>query len=361
MGDIIKRGTKDSPRFYMRWIDGYRPAVETDGTPKLWKSGMRKGQAKVDAHGRPLNEPIRRMKVAKGARTVSEARTMLAGIERRISNGLVGVEERTAQDYARQAITIEQLAARFLGDVDGVTGYSSPKIKSLGNYRRDARTALTARILPTLGKRAAVLLTSGDVERWRDALIQRKLAAASVVQSMAVLSKLYVWSRKVGLIACHSPAQGVERPEPAQSLDYLDGAEVKRLLTCAEAVSVVGVASWQALTLWPMVATVIYCGLRKGELFGLRWRDVDFAAGRVDVHRSYDLLPKSGKPRHVPMHAELMPILRRWKERCPTTDESLVFPIEPEHDHFRMGVKFDSLELSTLLRAARCHLPSLPT
>ena len=182
---------------------------------------------------------------------------MLAGVERRISHGLVGVEERTPDDHAKKAVTIEQLAARFLGDVEGVLGYASPKIKSLDNYRRDARTALSARILPTLGKRVAASLTSGDVERWRDALLARKLAAASVVQSLAILSKLYTWSRKVGLLECHSPVHGVERPSPAQSLDYLDGAEVARLLLRVEALGAVGVASWQAFTLFPMVASVI--------------------------------------------------------------------------------------------------------
>ena len=108
----------------------------------------------------------------------------------------------------------------------------------------------------------------------------------------------------------------------------------------------------------PMVATAIYCGLRKGELFGLRWRDVDLGAARLDVLRSYALTPKSGKARHVPMHPDLVPILRQWKERCMKTDEGLVFPVEAEHDRFRMGVKFDSLELTSILTVAGCHLPA---
>ena len=48
---------------------------------------------------------------------------------------------------------------------------------------------------------------------------------------------------------------------------------------------------------WPMLAVAVFAGLRKGELFGLRWCDVALDAGRLDVNRSYGGLPKSGKPR----------------------------------------------------------------
>src|SRR5262245_14299704 len=98
--------------------------------------------------------------------------------------------------------------------------------------------------------------------------------------------------------------------------------------------------------------------MRKGELFGLRWRDVALDMGRVDGLRSYRLVPKGGKPRHVPMHAELARILRRWRERCPATDEGLVFPVERRGGGYRMGAKEDMLGLPALLRAAGCHVPS---
>ncbi|UUY01741.1 site-specific integrase [Svornostia abyssi] len=48
-----------------------------------------------------------------------------------------------------------------------------------------------------------------------------------------------------------------------------------------------------------------FCGLRRGELVGLRWGDVSFTDARLQVVRSVDLgkivKPKSGKGRAVPM------------------------------------------------------------
>jgi integrase len=109
-----------------------------------------------------------------------------------------------------------------------------------------------------------------------------------------------------------------------------------------------------------MLATAIYAGLRKGELFGLRWTDLALDAGRIDVNRSYRLLPKSGKARHLPIHPALGPILRAWRERCPVTEERLVFPVPLDSGRYRMGARQDSLELPTVLAAAGCHAPAKP-
>jgi integrase len=109
-----------------------------------------------------------------------------------------------------------------------------------------------------------------------------------------------------------------------------------------------------------MVATSIYAGLRKGELMGLRWIDVNLDGGLLTVARSYTLAPKSGKPRHVPINPELAVILRRWREQCPTTDEGLVFPLFDVIGGWRMGFRRETLHLHHYLKAAGCHVPAKP-
>ena len=56
----------------------------------------------------------------------------------------------------------------------------------------------------------------------------------------------------------------------------------------------------------PLWATAFYAGLRKGELIGLRWDDVDLAAGVLRVRHSWD--PKEGdidpKSAHGPATAD---------------------------------------------------------
>jgi integrase len=60
-------------------------------------------------------------------------------------------------------------------------------------------------------------------------------------------------------------------------------------------------------------------GLRRGELLGLRWEDVDLSHGRIRVVENYVRdqfkAPKSGKPREVPLSGEARAALAQHRER----------------------------------------------
>ncbi len=332
MGDIKRRHGK----LYIRWYDG---------------TGKRRQKATT-------------------CRTEAQALKLLRDKEAEAEKVRDGRLEQplgpTAEDLARRVITVRDLAARFLGDVEGEPGYAPPRIKSIDNYRRSARKNV-ARLPAAFLDLPVARVRLADVERVRDGLRvrrgvkagdeQRQLAGASVVQLLAMLSKLFSWGRKMGHTDCANPVQGVERPRVAASLDFLDKPEASRLLARAEADATARGASYTARALWPMVATAIYCGLRKGEILGLRWRDVALEAGRLDVLHSYDLAPKSGKARHTPMHPELARALRWWKERAPDC-EGLAFPVEDAPGRFRMGNESELLGLPEALKEAECHTPA---
>ena len=48
-----------------------------------------------------------------------------------------------------------------------------------------------------------------------------------------------------------------------------------------------------------------YTGMRKGEIFGLNWDDVDFLEGRIFVQRSYDGPTKNGRSRFIGLCEQL--------------------------------------------------------
>ena len=76
-----------------------------------------------------------------------------------------------------------------------------------------------------------------------------------------------------------------------------------------------------------MYSTAVYSGMRAGELAGLRWADVDLDRRTINVRRSFDGPTKTrASRRHVPIVDVLLPTLRAWKLRCPTTEGDLVFP-----------------------------------
>lgn len=313
MGSVYNRGTKAAPNWWCKYKDA-------------------DGRWKAKATDQPTKE---------------SAKTFVSAIEARVANGKVGIIEKTAEEVARTTVTLRQLEARFTKE------YAPPRLKDVETYRKMTRSVFDCRILPTLGERAAASITSLDVERLRDALlapvagVRDGYAPKSVSWTMARLSKVYVWGRKVGLVDCGSPVAGVEHPKAEGSLDFLSREEVAKLLAYVEE---------HRQDIHAMVATAIYAFLRKGELYGLRWRDVHFDAGRLDVMRSYTLAPKSGKARHLPLHPELARILRGWRDRCPKTDDGLVFPVGSVCDGYRMGRKSEMLGLPVVLKLAGCHV-----
>lgn len=109
MGHIIKRKLKSGREvFYARFFDA-------NGKRKLRKTDQLK---------------------------LKDARTWLAQLEARIRNGQVGLVEPTPEEKARATITVKKLAEKFLEE------YSRPGIKSMKNYRRDARSILSVRVEP---------------------------------------------------------------------------------------------------------------------------------------------------------------------------------------------------------------------
>lgn len=315
MGAIIKRGTKQKPRFYLRFID-------TDGT--------------------------RRMVAAKGATRREDARAQLNAIERRIFEGVVGVPQPAPADPAaeqRRTVTIRELGDLF------VEKFTGPRIKDPEDYRMEAKSVLTVRVYPTLADYSAASVTSLDVEALRDKLAE-DYAPATVNNTLNTLSKLYGWATKQKLIDCPNPVRGVERPraddsEPIDATKYLSRDEAAALLEYAERWGGCFVLEPTAREIYPMIATALYAGLRKGELYGLRWTDLDFDRGQITVAKSYDGKTKSGKTRHVPLVARLAPVLRAWRDRPGRDASGLVFPIQG-----RMGQAYETRGLGAMMLAA---------
>ncbi|MCZ6495733.1 MAG: site-specific integrase [Alphaproteobacteria bacterium] len=85
----------------------------------------------------------------------------------------------------------------------------------------------------------------------------------------------------------------------------------------------------------PMVLLSLNTGLRRGELFGLAWADVDMDNANLTVQ---GLGAKSGRTRHIPLNSEALDTLRGWKEQCGNS-QGLIF-ISPK------GKRFDNVRNS---------------
>jgi integrase len=306
MGEVLKR--KKGGRFlgyYLRWYEGGR-----------------------------------RRQLASKQPTYAEAKRMLQAIEGRIARGLAGLDE-----PGGPCPTVGELAERFLAE------YTRPRIKDLKKYRATTGTALR-RALPLLRKSRADAIKPADLAKLRDALL-RTYAKNSVRQTLATLGSLYGWAVKMGLVPVN-PVRGIEQPQRQDALEYLSAEEVRALLLTAQQRADAGTTSDRMLL--AAASLVLHAGVRKGELFGLRWRDLCLSSQRLDIMRSFDGTPKSGRARHLRLPDVVVPVLQRWRQQCPPTPLGLVFPRQRRDGTWgRVEKTSEMIGLPALLAAAGCR------
>jgi integrase len=124
-----------------------------------------------------------------------------------------------------------------------------------------------------------------------------------------------------------NPCEGVELPGVHESSEirFLDEAEWEALLRHVQH------GDYAAIDR-AFYVTAVMAGLRHGELIALRWRDVDWVAGRVRVRQNHVLgefdTPKSRRgSRSIPMADRLAGELDRLhKALGGPDDDALVFP-----------------------------------
>ena len=90
------------------------------------------------------------------------------------------------------------------------------------------------------------------------------------------------------------------------------------------------------------VTVLLHTGFRRGELLGLRWKDVDFKAGVLTIPKS-----KNGDTRYVPMTSTVRAILSRRAR--PLDSAALIFPNTEGTRDLRWAKK----TVPAALRAAR--------
>lgn len=82
----------------------------------------------------------------------------------------------------------------------------------------------------------------------------------------------------------------------------------------------------------PMILLAINTGIRRGELFSLKWENINLDKSILTIDGAY---AKSGKTRHIPLNTEALSVLKSWRKQTNTID--LVFPNKD-------GERFDTVK-----------------
>jgi integrase len=167
-------------------------------------------------------------------------------------------------------------------------------------------------------------ITPAPVERFRAELAQKltiedTIRTRTVNKCIALLVLMFGYAERHGWVSAN-PVKHVKRLRvESRQVEPLSPEEVAQLLEHAA-------DPWR-----PLLAVACMSGARQGEVLALTWDDVDLAARKIHVRRSFSggrlSEPKTAAgARTVSIPETLVAILRAWKLKCPVTKLDLCFP-----------------------------------
>ncbi|NNB96678.1 site-specific integrase [Corallococcus exiguus] len=257
--------------------------------------------------------------------------------------------ERYAQDAAKRS---------FLVRTGGASEAPTPMTfsEAARRYRETVRHLISYRMVdsylrlhvePCIGKKLLQEVTPADLDAMT-ASLRKKLAPGSINLALIRVSSVYRWAHKARIFRGENPVEEAARVRvPVRAPRALTAPQLQALLKAA--------GRWRLLFL-----VAAWCGLRKGELLGLKWDDVDLNERVIHVRRSYDRETTKGRrERIVPMPAWLADELHDARKAMVS---GWVFPGRKgkmrQGEHFRTADHFRAtLVRANLIRGWRMECP----
>lgn len=152
--------------------------------------------------------------------------------------------------------------------------------------------------------------------------------AATVNRYLAALSHaLTVAVNEWGWLETNPMRKVSKLKEPRGRTRYLSEDERKKLLTaCQES---------RSKALYTIVVLALSTGMRRGEIVGLKWDDIDLNAGRITITQT-----KNGEIRVVPLVGLAKEVLQEYS-KVRRIDSPLVFPGEDPNQPLKISPAFN--------------------
>jgi integrase len=144
----------------------------------------------------------------------------------------------------------------------------------------------------------------------RDDLLKMGRSGETINHYFNTISKLFQMLNDEWELDIVNPIKGIKRMPPSQGRTKRVNLEVEALLvTACDQLSLPLLRS--------IIKFAIQTGMRRGEIMGLTWEDIDLPNRKAYLHQT-----KNGEPRQVPLTRQAMAVLEGLSR-----DEELAFPM----------------------------------
>ncbi len=200
-------------------------------------------------------------------------------------------------------LTVEDYLKRWLSD----SVRDTVRQRTFERYESIVRLHL----IPSLGRVKLKSLNPAHVRGLYRSKLDAGLSPRSVLHIHRTLSKALKQATDDGLIP-RNAASPVKAPRPRnEEIRPLDREQVRVLFEAA------------GERLEALLIVAVTTGMRRGELLGLKWEDVDLEAGMLQVRRTLSEpkggwifeAPKSGKGRNIRLTSKAVAALREHRKR----------------------------------------------
>ena len=204
-------------------------------------------------------------RITKYFKTKKEANKWRIERLNKIQNGLF---------YSGPKLTLEEFFEEWL-----IARKDSIKPKTLNQYRQ----IVGSHINPTLGKIKLNELQPAEIQALYNEKVNAGIGTRTVRLIHSVLHCALGHALRLGIIY-RNPSDAVYKPKAQKTeMQILDENQVRSFLIAA-----------RGKRLEALYKVAITTGLRKGEILALKWSDLDWRSGQLNIQRQVQRVPGSG-------------------------------------------------------------------
>ena len=259
-------------------------------------------------------------------------------IEKELQRQAILFEEECKHGQIVSAIKFEAFAEEWFED------YAKLNLKST-TYTRQRQ--LTKRVYAAIGHIRLDKLTTREIQKFINSLAKdgvnehtgKPLSRKTMIHYLSFISKIIDYAIKMDMLS-DNPCRRVTIPKGSK--------KERKILTIEETEEFLNLLRTAPLKYRAFFTLDIYSGMRRGEMLGLEWKDIDFQTGVIHIQRTSNYTKTNGiytdttktesSVRFVTVPMEVIDVLLLYKEE---QDDERIKLGSKWHDTDRLFVKYD--------------------